>query len=243
MLPVPSGSCALTSPQKFYLSGRTKVAFPHHTSPTYPGVRSMIEWVPVKSSKVEMLVTLIGWQLESDDHHIFPVEDDDASTEAPESAIVPSAPAPVDPEAPPLETPTPISQNPNARYVEMTDLMSKGTRKILVYIEFPMMAPLLVSVLKLYNIFPLVIHGGHGIEERNETVKKFHSDPQARILIFSSVGAVGLNLTAASVVILFDQCWSRMLVNQIIGRAWRLGQEKEVVVYNMVALGTVDVLM
>jgi hypothetical protein len=34
-----------------------------------------------------------------------------------------------------------------------------------------------------------------------------------------------------------------MLVNQIIGRAWRLGQTQGVLVYNMVALGTVDVLM
>ncbi|KAG2088290.1 P-loop containing nucleoside triphosphate hydrolase protein [Suillus cothurnatus] len=115
----------------------------------------------------------------------------------------------------------------------MLDLMTMGKRKILVYMEFPMMAPLLVSVLQLYNIVPLIIHGGHGIEERNETVQKFSTDPAARMLISSNVGAIGLNLTAASITILSDQCWSRMLVNQIIG----------VLVYNMVALGTVDVLM
>lgn len=40
-----------------------------------------------------------------------------------------------------------------------------------------------------------------------------------------------------------DQCWSRMLVNQIIGRAWRLGQTEEVVVYNLVCDQTVDCLM
>lgn len=40
-----------------------------------------------------------------------------------------------------------------------------------------------------------------------------------------------------------DQCWSRMLVNQIIGRAWRLGQKDVVFVYNMVGVNTVDVLM
>jgi SNF2 family DNA or RNA helicase len=34
-----------------------------------------------------------------------------------------------------------------------------------------------------------------------------------------------------------------MLTNQIIGRSWRIGQEEEVLVYNMVAVGTVDVLM
>ncbi|KAG1837125.1 P-loop containing nucleoside triphosphate hydrolase protein, partial [Suillus tomentosus] len=167
-----------------------------------------------RSTKVDTLIKLLGWQLESDDHHVFPVDEDDTMTEA---AVAAKA-----------LTPPPPNQLADS---------------ILVYIEFPMMAPLLISVLQLHNIYPLVIHGGHGAEERNEIVLKFHSDPKARILIFSSVGAVGLNLTAASVVVLFDQCWSRMLVNQIIGRAWRLGQQKEVVVYNMVALGTVDVLM
>jgi hypothetical protein len=84
----------------------------------------------------------------------------------------------------------------------MLDLMTMGKRKILVYMEFPMMAPLLVSVLQLYNIVPLIIHGGHGIEERNETVQKFSTDPAARMLISSNVGAIGLNLTAASITIL-----------------------------------------
>lgn len=40
-----------------------------------------------------------------------------------------------------------------------------------------------------------------------------------------------------------DQCWSHMLVNQIIGRAWRLGQTEVVVVYNLVCDQTVDCLM
>ncbi|KAG1727537.1 P-loop containing nucleoside triphosphate hydrolase protein [Suillus lakei] len=118
-----------------------------------------------------------------------------------------------------------------------------GKRKILVYTEFPMMEPLITSVLKLHNISALPLNGTHTVEERNETIHKFTTDPEERVLLLSNVGAVGLNLTVANVIILFDQCWSRMLVNQIIGRAWRLGQEETVLVYNMVAVGTVDVLM
>ncbi|KAG2337010.1 hypothetical protein BDR05DRAFT_952938 [Suillus weaverae] len=178
---------------------------------------SLTEWDKVRSTKVDTLIKVLGWQLESNMHHIFKVDKEDAMTEAGGAAKV-----------------------PNAQYVAMPDLMTRGMRKILVYIEFPMMAPLLISVLKLHKIIPLVIHGGHSVDEWNETVQKFHSDPKARILIFSSVGAVGLNLTVASII---DQCWLCMLVNQIIRHAWRLGQQKEVIVYNMVALGTVDVLM
>ncbi|KAG1718438.1 P-loop containing nucleoside triphosphate hydrolase protein, partial [Suillus lakei] len=217
-----------TRTQKFYLDGRTKVVFPHHQSPTYPVVKSLDEWDTLRSTKVDTLIKLLAWHLESDDHATFNIEEDTAKDEIPppSNQLADTPPA-----------------RPNAEYIAMPDLMTRGTRKILVYIEFPMMAPLLLSLLKLHNIDALIIHGGHGTEERNDTVLQFHSDPKARVLIFSSVGAVGLNLTAATVVVLFDQCWSRMLVNQIIGRAWRLGQQKEVVVYNMVSLGTVDVLM
>lgn len=225
------------------------MVFPHHQSPTYPVVKSLAEWDTLRSTKVDTLIKLLAWHLESDDHDTFNIDE-----ETPKDDIPPPSNQLVD---------TPPAR-PNAEYIAMPDLMTRGTRKILVYIEFPMMAPLLLSLLKLHNIDALIIHGGHGAEERNETVLQFHSDPKARVLIFSSVGAVGLNLTAATVVVLFvsfhcssphthctqpyklnlqDQCWSRMLVNQIIGRAWRLGQQKEVVVYNMVSLGTVDVLM
>jgi SNF2 family DNA or RNA helicase len=144
-----------------------------------------------------MLVNVLGWTLESDEHITFKFDDEDASTEAGDSTLSPPPPNQL------AETATPAPSKPNSRYVGMTDIMSRGTRKILVYIEFPMMAPLLLSILKLFNIIPLIIHGGHGAEERNETVEKFRTDPHARVLIFSSVGAVGLNLTVASVVILF----------------------------------------
>ncbi|KAG0694385.1 hypothetical protein DFH29DRAFT_1006383 [Suillus ampliporus] len=83
---------------------------------------------------------------------------------------------------------------PNARNQKFPHLMSMGKRKILVYTEFPMMVPLLSSVLKLHNIVPLTLNGSHGVDERNEIVKKFNADPSARVLLFSSVGAVGLNL-------------------------------------------------
>ncbi|KAG2357496.1 P-loop containing nucleoside triphosphate hydrolase protein, partial [Suillus spraguei] len=212
----------------FYLDGRTKVAFPHHQSPTYPVMKSLAEWDTLRSTKVDTLIMLLAWHLESDEHVTFDIDEETTKGAGP---------------PPSNQLADPLPATPNAKYIAMLDLMMMGTRKILVYIEFPMMAPLLLSLLKLHNINALIIHGSHGADEQNETVLQFHSDPNVRVLIFSSVGAVRLNLTAATVVVLFDQCWSRMLVNQIIGRAWCLGQQKEVVVYNMVSLGTVDVLM
>jgi SNF2 family DNA or RNA helicase len=156
------------------------------------------EWDKVRSTKVDTLVTLLGWHLESDNNAAFSMEDPTASMHDPTLMDQSGGDAPQQ-----CGANNTVTRKVNMRYVEMPGLMTMGTRKILVYMEFPMMAPLLVSVLKLYNIVPLIIHGGHGVEERNETVQKFNSDPTTRILIFSNVGAVGLNLTAASIVILF----------------------------------------
>ncbi|KAG0693276.1 hypothetical protein DFH29DRAFT_1007449 [Suillus ampliporus] len=206
---------------KFYLEGRTKVAFPWHESPLYEPVESLDQWGQCRSTKVDQLITLTTWHLISDDHQVYKdldKDDRDQTDQDPKELL-------------------------NEINADHPNLMTMGTRKVLIYMEFPMMAPLIVSVLKLYNIHAMTLNGGHTVDERNEIVRKFNTDPAARVLLFSNVGAVGLNLTVANIVILFDQCWSRMLVNQIIGRAWRLGQEDTVLVYNMIALGTVDVLM
>ncbi|KAG2063412.1 hypothetical protein BDR04DRAFT_1038056 [Suillus decipiens] len=99
------------------------------------------------------------------------------------------------------------------------------------------------QILKLYDIQALVLNGTLTADERNDVINKFNTDPAQRVLLFSALGAVGLNLTVATIIVLLDQCWSKMLVSQIIGRAWRLGQKWIVIVYNLVAMGTIDVLM
>jgi SNF2 family DNA or RNA helicase len=57
--------------------------------------------------------------------------------------------------------------------------------------------------MKLYHIVPLTLNGSHTVDQRNKIIEKFNTDPYARVLLFSNVGAVGLNLTVATVVILF----------------------------------------
>ncbi|KAG1722286.1 uncharacterized protein EDB91DRAFT_1088194 [Suillus paluster] len=111
--------------------------------------------------------------------------------------------------------------------------------EILVHMEFPMMAPLLVSVLKLHNIELLMFNGGHTVDEWNVIIKKFNTNPSAWDFLFLTVGTVSLNLMVTSIAILFLQ----MLANQIIEYMWCLGQEETTIMYNMVVLGTVNVLI
>ena len=103
------------------------MAFPFHDSPTYPTIKSMEQWEKVKSSKVEMLIHLLQHHLSNDEHQAVDWTEVDGAK-------------------------VPMWRNHDGNPMDLdirqfdTDLMSKGKRKILVYMEFPMMAPLLQSV-------------------------------------------------------------------------------------------------
>ncbi|KAF4584742.1 hypothetical protein EYR38_001973 [Pleurotus pulmonarius] len=118
-------------------------------------------------------------------------------------------------------------------------------RKILIYHEFSMMATTIATVFRMKGFGVLVLNGLLKKEERERVIQSFvHSDaPDHRVLLFSSVGAVGLNLTCADTVIMLDTIWSQVGTEQIIGRSARLTQEHAVHVYHLLALGTTDVIM
>ncbi|KAJ8688852.1 hypothetical protein PTI98_013597 [Pleurotus ostreatus] len=118
-------------------------------------------------------------------------------------------------------------------------------RKILIYHEFSMMATTIETVFRMKGFGVLVLNGLLKKDERERVIQSFvHSDaPEHRVLLFSSVGAVGLNLTCADTVIMLDTIWSQVGTEQIIGRSARLTQENAVHVYHLLALGTTDVIM
>ncbi|KAJ3566666.1 hypothetical protein NP233_g6855 [Leucocoprinus birnbaumii] len=117
-------------------------------------------------------------------------------------------------------------------------------RRIIIYSEFSSMAPLLQNVLSLHGIPSLAINGNISLEERDRRVKQLYDDNNDfRVLIFSSVGSVGLNLAIADVVIFLDQPWSSQDEQQIIGRAHRQPQKKIVKVFYLLANDSADLLM
>jgi SNF2 family DNA or RNA helicase len=59
-------------------------------------------------------------------------------------------------------------------------------------------------------------------------------------LISLKAGGVGLNLTAADTVIHYDPWWNPAAENQATDRAHRLGQDKSVFVYKLIAAGSIE---
>ncbi|KAJ8488876.1 hypothetical protein ONZ45_g13793 [Pleurotus djamor] len=119
------------------------------------------------------------------------------------------------------------------------------TRKIIVNHHFTMQVPMIVSVLNFHGINVFIINGSQKQPERERILHEFinGTDPAWRVLLFSSVGGVGLNLTCADVVIMLDALWSQVAVEQVVGRCARLTQEKPVHVYYILAKHTTDIAM
>lgn len=83
--------------------------------------------------------------------------------------------------------------------------------------------------------------GSMNITDRNAAVTKFTQDPSCRIMLVSlKAGNAGLNLVAASHVVLFDPFWNPYVEDQAIDRAHRIGQTREVFVHRLLIEGTVE---
>lgn len=77
--------------------------------------------------------------------------------------------------------------------------------------------------------------------DREQRVHRFQNDPKCSLFLISlKAGGVGLNLTAASYVLLLDPWWNPAVEAQAIGRAHRIGQNRPVFAYRFVTSGTVE---
>jgi len=77
--------------------------------------------------------------------------------------------------------------------------------------------------------------------ERNDAIIEFTDDPEISIMLISmKAGNSGLNLVAASQIILFDPCYNPFIESQAIDRAHRIGQQKPVSVHKLCTEGTVE---
>lgn len=76
---------------------------------------------------------------------------------------------------------------------------------------------------------------------RKRIVERFQTDPQCRVLMMTlKVGGVGLNLTAADTVYIFEPWWNRAAEEQAVNRLHRIGQKATVNAYSMITVGTIE---
>jgi non-specific serine/threonine protein kinase len=87
----------------------------------------------------------------------------------------------------------------------------------------------------------LLLHGGTPVGKRKEIIEEFQGRQYVPFIVLSlKAGGVGLNLTEANHVIHFDRWWNPAVENQATDRAFRIGQEKNVVVHKFITQGTIE---
>lgn len=117
------------------------------------------------------------------------------------------------------------------------DLLAED-RRILIFSQFTTMLTIIAGELQKAHI-PFVTLTG-STRDRNEPVRRFQQGEVPVFLISLKAGGVGLNLTAADTVIHYDPWWNPAAENQATDRAYRLGQDKPVFVYKLIAADTIE---
>ena len=88
---------------------------------------------------------------------------------------------------------------------------------------------------------PLFLHGGVSRKKRDEMVEDFQGKKHIKTFILSiKAGGTGLNLTAANHVIHYDLWWNPAVEAQATDRAFRIGQQKNVLVHRLISKGTFE---
>ncbi|KAF1022249.1 MAG: RNA polymerase-associated protein RapA [Pseudomonas sp.] len=119
----------------------------------------------------------------------------------------------------------------------LEELLSEG-RRILLFSQFTSMLALIEEELKRRQVDYSLLTGD--TLDRRTPVKNFQDGKTPLFLISLKAGGTGLNLTAADTVIHYDPWWNPAVENQATDRAYRIGQDKPVFVYKMIARGTVE---
>jgi non-specific serine/threonine protein kinase len=129
-----------------------------------------------------------------------------------------------------------------ARLRELAEVIAAKQEKVLVFTQFrETTEPLAAFLGAIFGREGLVLHGGTPVAKRRELVKRFQEDELTPFFVLSlKAGGAGLNLTAASHVIHFDRWWNPAVENQATDRAFRIGQQKNVLVHKFICRGTVE---
>jgi superfamily II DNA or RNA helicase len=118
------------------------------------------------------------------------------------------------------------------------ELIGEG-RKALVFSQFTSLLALLRPRLDAERVNYEYLDGK--THDREARVSRFQEDPSCSLFLISlKAGGVGLNLTAAEYVFLLDPWWNPAVEMQAIDRTHRIGQEKPVFAYRLVARDTVE---
>ncbi|NXD11226.1 HELLS helicase, partial [Nothocercus nigrocapillus] len=119
--------------------------------------------------------------------------------------------------------------------------LKKRGHKVLLFSQMTMMLDILMDYCYLRDFKFSRLDGSMSYSEREENMHQFNTDPEVFLFLVSTrAGGLGINLTAADTVIIYDSDWNPQSDLQAQDRCHRIGQTKPVVVYRLVTANTID---
>ena len=134
-------------------------------------------------------------------------------------------------------------QHPDVKVERLVDtideiLSEDRNQKIIIFTEFVATQKYLQKLLENRGYTVSVLNGSMGIDERNEALREFKT--KTSIFISTDAGGEGLNLQFSNIIINYDLPWNPMKIEQRCGRADRIGQQRDVHIYNFIVADTVE---
>ncbi|XP_022355795.1 lymphoid-specific helicase isoform X3 [Enhydra lutris kenyoni] len=122
----------------------------------------------------------------------------------------------------------------------LPELKARG-HKVLLFSQMTRMLDILMDYCHFRNFNFSRLDGSMSYSEREKNMHSFNTDPDVFIFLVSTrAGGLGINLTAADTVIIYDSDWNPQSDLQAQDRCHRIGQTKPVVVYRLVTANTID---
>ena len=133
-----------------------------------------------------------------------------------------------------------IGSSKQAVFLEIVDELIINKHRALVFSQFVTHLAIMRKALDTKGIKYQYLDGSTSQIEREKSVKRFQSGDGDLFLISLKAGGLGLNLTAADYVIHLDPWWNPAIEDQASDRAHRIGQNRPVTIYRLVAENTIE---
>lgn len=120
-------------------------------------------------------------------------------------------------------------------------LWKKQGHRVLLFSQGRSMISIFQVFLEAHGYKYLKMDGSTSVSTRQSLIDRFNQDSSYDVFLLTTrVGGLGINLTGANRVIIFDPDWNPATDTQARERAWRIGQEKQVTIYRLLSAGTIE---
>ena len=131
----------------------------------------------------------------------------------------------------------------SAKFEQLLQIIEESkhaNRRVLIFSQFTKMLEMIGRELSINGDEFFYLDGSTSSEKRLEMCNRFNDGECDFFLISLKAGGVGLNLTGANTVVLYDLWWNPAVEEQAADRAYRIGQKNDVQVIKLVARGTIE---